>query len=237
MKLNALPLIMFLTLTTITFSQQEVIVIDREEYDQKYSSPKNIKLNENTHVFKFAPLNMIVGEINFGYERQISQKGSLDFEIGPTISKIGFNVNSHLIDQWSQPTAVDETGLGVLLGIGYRFYPLDNTEALNRFYVSPTMKYKVYNHFERDLTNTLGDEKGQNSNLNFTFKFGYQTWLAKSFSMDFYAGLGIGYQQRTDHSIVNEFNGSSWGYKWQQQSSSGARYVFTAGIKIGIGKE
>ena len=218
-------------------AQQEVVIIDKGEI-KNYKKEREIKLNDNIQVYKFAPLNMITGEINFGYERQVSQKGSLDFEIGPTISKIGFGVNSHIIDPiGGEPQQNEVGGMGVVLAMGYRFYPLDETEALNRFYVSPVVKYKLLNHKVEDLSGTLNSVSGANSMLNFYFNFGYQVWAAKKFSIDFYGGLGIGYQNVRDYYLTTVYNGIGWEYNWQQTGGSGARYVFNTGIKVGIGAE
>lgn len=235
-----MKLLSFLICTSFSigaFSQQEVVIIDKGEV-RNYKKERQIKLNDNIQVFKFAPLNMIAGEINFGYERQISQKGSLDFEIGPTISKIGFGVNNHLIDPiGGEPQQNEVSGMGFVFSMGYRFYPLDETEALNRFYVSPVLKYKLLNHQVEDLSGTLNNVNGSNSMFNFYFNFGYQVWAAKKFSIDFYGGLGIGYQNVRDYYMTTVYNGMDWEYSWQEEGGKGARYVFNTGIKVGIGAE
>lgn len=225
------------SLSCISFGQQEVIIIDKGDM-KDYKREKEIKFNDNIQAFKFAPLNLMVGEINFGYERQVSLKGSLDFEIGPTISKIGFGIDSHTIDPiGGTPQQNEVGGLGFLLGAGYRFYPLDETEALNRFYVSPVVKYKLMNHYVEDLSGTLDEIRGSNSLMSFSFNFGYQVWVAKKFALDFYGGLGIGYQRLSDYYVATEFDGTDWVYKWQEQGGRGSRYVFNMGLKVGIGAE
>lgn len=225
-------------LSLTSFAQQEVIIIDKgdlKDFDKRKT--KEIRYNDNIEVFKFAPLNMLVGEINFGYERQVSQKGSIDIEVGPTISKISLGIDNHYIDPNMGPTADDNSGLGFFTTFGYRFYPLDETEALNRFYVSPVLKFKLLNHTVEDLSGTLQNAKGSNTQLNFYFNFGYQLWAAKSFSVDFYGGVGIGYQQLVDHRIEYQYVNNDWNYYWFKTSSSGARYVANVGIKFGIGQE
>jgi hypothetical protein len=236
-RANGLLLLASIFISTLTFAQEDVIIIDKGKL-KSYKSEREIKLNDNIQVFKFAPLNMLGGEINFGYERQVSKKGSIDIEIGPTISKIGLGVNSHFVDPWSTtPTSIENSGMGFLTTFGYRFYPLDETEALNRFYVSPVLKYKLLNHTVEDLSGTLQDANGSNSQFNFYFNFGYQLWAAKYFAIDFYGGIGIGYQNIRDYYIASEFVNNDWNYYWQSDIAKGARYVFNAGIKVGIGKE
>ena len=38
----------------------------------------------NEYVMKFSPLQMIVGEINLGFEKRVDEMSSLEFELGPT---------------------------------------------------------------------------------------------------------------------------------------------------------
>lgn len=213
---------------------QEVIIIDKGD---KVKTKKEIKLNDNIQVIKFAPLNLMIGEINFGYERQTSLKGSVDFEIGPTISKVGFGLDNHYIDPWGAPTEVENSGLGFFLSAGYRFYPLDETEALNRFYVSPVLKYKLLNYSISDISENLANTHASETRLNFYFNFGYQVWVAKSFSMDMYCGFGIGYLDVRDYNAIYEYVDNDYQYRWDENFSSGAVYVGNIGLKIGIGKE
>lgn len=238
MKLSkGLLVIASIAVSLTSFSQEDIIIIDKGRV-KDYKKDREIKLNDNTQVFKFAPLNMLGGEINFGYEKQVGIKSSIDLELGPTISKIGLGVSSHYIDPYQQgPSQVDNSGMGFFTTFGYRFYPLDETEALNRFYVSPVVKYKLLNHTVEDLSGTLDDAKGFDSQFNFYFNFGYQLWAAKYFAIDFYGGLGIGYQNKRDYFINSEFVDNDWNYFWQNETAKGARYVFNAGLKVGIGKE
>ena len=232
---NALLFTGLILFSANSYAQEEVIIIDKSQL-KDYKKDKEIKLNDNTQVFKFAPLYMLVGEINFGYERQLNQKGSIEFELGPTISKIGFGVNSHFASPY-EPSIVENGGIGFLASVAYRFYPLDETEALNRFYISPVLKYKLLNHTVEDMSNFLEDARGSDTQFNFYFNFGYQLWAAKSFSIDFYSGIGIGYQLKIDQSMNYEYVDDDWNYYWEKQEAKGTRYVFNAGIKLGIGKQ
>lgn len=230
-----------LILSTLLFgsvyasAQTEVIIIDKGEYKQR--KEKEIKLNDNTQVFKFSPLAMLVGEINFSYEKQTSQKGSVEFSLGPTLSKVGFGVNTHIFDGF-QPSVTENTGLGFFTSLGYRFYPLDQTEALNRLYFSPIVKYKLLNYSYHDNSGSLDDIKASDSRIDFYFNMGYQLWAAKSFSIDFFGGIGLGYRTTEEYRTDSYYDtNGEWQYKWVKYSGSGARYLATMGFKIGIGQE
>ncbi len=224
-----------LLITSSIFAQDEIIVIDRSK--TRVRTQREIKKNENIQVVKFAPLSLFDGEILFGYERQLTAKGSFDVELGPTISKISFGIPGHIGNSF-EPSVGETSGMGVVLGAAYRYYPLDETEALNRFYVSPEFRYKMYTHSVQDYSGFVeGVQRGNETMANFFFNFGYQSWLSETFSLDFYFGMGIGNYSSRDYYAENFFNGSNWEYRWREENRSGARYVLNAGIKVGIGSK
>ena len=214
--------------------EEQIIIIDKG--DLKKRSNREPKINENDRVVKFSPLNMLVGEIGLGYEHKNSAKSSLDFEAGFTISELGIGTNQHLFF-WGGNNVERSSGAGVFARVGYRYYPLDNTEALNRFYISPILKYKLRT-YSFSSANILADTKnGSETQLNFLFDFGYQVWLAKSFSLDFYMGMGIGYRQYKSYWVNDIFENNEWTTEWVQDTDSYPRYVFDIGMKIGIGSK
>lgn len=223
-------------LSFASIAQEEVIIIDRSKLN--YTKPKKeVRFNENIQVIKFAPLNMLGGEILFGYERQLNAKGSFDVELGPTISKIGFGITTHYGGGF-EPQIDELSGMGVVFGVSYRYYPLDETEALNRFYVAPQFRYKLLNHKVQDFSEFVpGIQKGNQTNANFLFNFGYQAWLSETFAMDMYIGLGIGMRTETDWYSEQYYEDNTWKYRWVETYGSGARYLLNAGIKVGIGSK
>ena len=62
-------------------------------------------------------------------------------------------------------------------------------------------------------------------------------WLAKSFSLDFFAGFGIGLHQLKRFNATQVYDGvtDTWKSEWEETSNSWAQYVGNIGIKIGIG--
>jgi hypothetical protein len=223
-------------IVTSGIAQKEIVVIEQSNRSRREKKP--IRLNDNTSVIKFTPTQMLVGEINFSFEKQLSKQTSFEIGAGPTISNIAFgNVNSHIIDPWGGGYAYQTSGLGFFTEVGYRYYPLDETEALNRFYLSPVLKFKLSNFGLNDASGVLSPTKGSDMRMNFAFNVGYQLWLSKSFAMDFFTGLGIGYQQREMYQPEQVFVDPNWTSQWVDRSSSGARYVFNFGVKVGIGQK
>ncbi|MFT5859037.1 MAG: hypothetical protein ACI865_001133 [Flavobacteriaceae bacterium] len=231
-------LILFLFTLGFTFSgiaQRDIVIIDKGNGSERAIFKKEPKLNENTRVVKFSPLQMIVGEINFSYEVQTSKKGSVEFGAGPTISNIGFGGQSHIIDPWGGQS--ETTSFGLFASAAYRYYPLDGTEALNRFYVSPMLKFRLYNFGLNDLSQNLDPTTGNEQQVNFLLNFGYQAWVSKSFSMDFFVGMGLGMKTVNSAFADAIFDPVTNGYlyEWHESSSTQARYLFTMGMKVGIG--
>ena len=218
------------------FAQEDkYVIIDRSDYDKKRK--KEIVLNDNIQVYKFAPLNMLAGEILFGYERQVSRKASFDVELGPTISKIGYGFEMHGGTSF-EPEIHDVSRMGIVTGVSFRYYPLDETEALNRFYVAPQFRFKLMNHGVVDEGGFLPEmQRGNQVNSNFYFNFGYQMWISKTFSLDMYVGSGIGMRTERDYYAESVFVNNNWEYQWVELNGSGARYLFQLGLKIGIGAE
>lgn len=217
-----------------TQAQEEIIIIDKANY--KESKQKEIRLNDNIQVIKFSPLAMLVGEINFAYERQVSQKGSIEIGLGPTISKIGLGFNTHFISNVGNYSV--NPGMGFFTSFGYRFYPLDETEALNRFYVSPVVRFKLLNYSYTDHDGLLGSQKASDTRVDFLFNCGYQMWASKKFSVDFFGGIGIGQRNEVEYFMDSQYTPQgTWEYMWVKNSNSGARYVATCGILLGIGSE
>jgi hypothetical protein len=137
-----------------------------------------------------------------------------------------------------EPAVGETSGMGIVLGAAYRYYPLDETEALNRFYFSPQFRYKLYTHSVQDYSNFVdGVQRGNETMANFFFNFGYQTWLSETASLDFYFGMGIGNYTSRDYRLESFYNGTDWEYEWREETLSGARYVLNAGIKVGIGSK
>jgi hypothetical protein len=233
----------FITLTLNSYAQNDktIVIVDKNDTkkQKEYTYP-NRALIENTSVLKFSPLQLSVGEINFGWERKIDNIKSIELEFGPTLSKIGFTVNNNnnLYSYDSIPSPKESSKLGFFGSVGMRFYPLEKGLVLNNFYVSPVLKYRVKNICYSDASSILPDRTGSEIDFNFSFNFGYQKWLTQNFSLDFFGGMGLA--QESYRKFKTEYTGqpdpnTGYYYNWKLNSYSGVRFLLTAGIKVGIG--
>lgn len=215
---------------------RQIVIIERNQNTKKKTVNDNMprRLVDHDQVFKFDPFRMVIGEVNFAYERVIGEQSSLEVELGPTVSNLGrfrFGVGN----SGSQYRINSE--MGVFVSGAYRFYPLDGRPALNQLYISPKFKYRRYNESMEGMSpSTLGAIKGHSDESIFTFNFGYQQWLADRFSFDYYFGIGLGSYRSSSYTAMSQYVGSEWQEVWVPQNERYTRFVATIGVKVGIGK-
>jgi hypothetical protein len=224
-------------LQLIAQEDRQVIIVDRNsERSSERNRPKENRmprrLVEHMNVFKFDPIRMAIGEINFAYERVLDDPMSLEIELGPTVSNLGRN--RFFVDQ---SMTTKNSSMGVFTSVALKFYPLDGRPALNQLYISPKFKYRRYNEMiEGNSSSALPSIKGFTNEAIFTFNFGYQQWLANNFSFDYYFGIGIGSYASTTYQASSEFVNNEWQETWLKQNENYSRFVATIGMKVGIGK-
>lgn len=228
---------MLLLSSMYSYAQQEIVVIDRSRTKKTVNDNMPRRMVEHKQVFKFDPLRMSIGEINFAYERALNEYSSVEVELGPTISNLGRNRFTNFIGTGSSRQI---SQMGIFASAAFRFYPLDDRLVFNQLYISPKVKFRQYNEateYISDQTGTSGTRDGSSSETIFTFNFGYQQWLADRFSFDYYFGVGIGGYRSTSYSAFEEYNGNTNSYSivWQENKENFARFVATVGIKVGIG--
>jgi len=213
--------------TSFAFAQSD------EGVDDEISVKRKPRLNENTMVFKFSPFQMIVGELNFGFEAQTSKKTSVEIELGPTLSQVGF---AGIKFEDSGENVSERSDVGFFGSFGFRYYPLDKTEALNRIYVSPILKFRLYNSKLHELSGNLSDIRATNIQAKFLFNFGYELWASRSFAFDFFVGAGFGYRQITSYRTIVVYENFENTYVWDRTISDSPQVIMNLGVKIGLGK-
>lgn len=201
-------------------------------------SSRSFENVENTYAFKFDPLKMFIGELSFSLEAKIADKSTIEVELGPTISNLknGINLNSHVYDSYG--SNVDGSLMGGFGSIAYRFYPLENATAFNRFYVSPKLKFRNYNYnYADNVYMTLPDQQGKSSEFIFSFNLGTQIWYSSNFAIDYYCGLGMGSVNSTRYNVISTYDGNTGIYtsSWDKTTEKYARVVGVIGLKITVG--
>lgn len=190
-------------------------------------------------VVKFSPSKMMRGEIQFSYERKIAEQASLEFAFGPAISNVSPINFDHLFGNGSN--ASENSLMGFAVSIAPRYYPLEDKDALEGFYVSPIIGFTQlnYNFSAANIGGpvALADQCGHSNQTSFAFVFGSQKWLSKSFSLDMFVGSGI--KQISEQNYIIDYG--TWtgptqpAPKWVELNSTNVQWFITGGIKVGIG--
>ncbi len=202
----------------------QYIIVDKDVKKQKEH-----RVVDNSFVIKFTPTQLLAGEINFGAEFKTGERSSVEVEAGPTITQIGAGrFTTGYQDYFG---AYPSSGVGVFTSAAFRYYPADLYPSLNRFYISPKVRYRCYNTMY-NFSGDTGTKRGAENQVGFIFNAGLQTWLSDQFAIDYFVGLGIGYSVSTsyqpnygpmDSQVINK-------YVYRQTN-----YIFNIGVKVGIG--
>ena len=213
-----LGITVFLLSVSITFSQEE-------------GRPRQI---ENKWAVKITPTQMIMGELNLGIEFKVSPKTSIEIQLGPTISEVGFG--GRIWENMDQTSSISrESSIGYFGALGFRYYPLEKTQAMTRLYIEPQLKYRVYNSSLSEETGLWGEQTSSITQYKFIFNTGYQLWATKSFGFDFYLGAGLGYRTVTDYSPEISYGANGYEYMWEENTYSKPQLLLNFGVKVAIG--
>jgi len=158
------------------------------------------KFYQPQDAIKYDVLKVLAGDLTLAYERQVGEKSSIEFEIGPTISRFALNRMNYLgrvaqIPDYNPNDASSrQSDFGILASVAYRIYLLNNYPAMNGLYVAPKLKFKNYN----DMGN-FGDHVGVSTDdfrntLNqffVVFDFGMVHWFSPHFGLEYYTTFGL----------------------------------------------
>jgi hypothetical protein len=218
--------------------EEKYIVLDKKTISKIRrepirKEPKKKILVENDFVVKFDPTRMLIGDLGFSLERATGLYSSIEFELGPTFSNLYSGNHYYTLGNFSSYDEVSD--IGVFGSAAFRFYPMNG--AFNGFYVSPKLKYRALNTQFVDHSGSLPDQKGSSNQCSFVFHAGYQLWFTEQFSIDFYAGIGLGYKQVNEvqaNYIYNEIT-QNYDYSWAKNKYNTTNVVCNLGVKVGIG--
>ncbi|AEA42207.1 hypothetical protein [Fluviicola taffensis] len=198
-------------------------------------------------VLKFAPTQIVAGELNFSYEQRIARIISLELEVGPTISQFGLNFGNQKLWRGSDglgiwnfdPISYDaSSAIGFHVSLAPRFYPASDDNLLKGLYLSPVFKFRQYNYNIEDNQGLLDDETSRINQGIFRFNFGLQFWpKGGKFSIDMFFGIGLSTFNLKDHQAIGEYDPVTMDYttKWVETTDKGVRFNAATGIKFGFG--
>ncbi|MDX1446011.1 DUF3575 domain-containing protein [Lishizhenia sp.] len=234
MKKKALILLGGLIISAVSaYAQTEkVYVVNKKSRFFKTPPSERIEV-EHMNVIKFDLLNQLNGEMRFSYEHVIGDKSSFEITAGPNVSNIWSG-------RFSSQYGGEVGKLGVSAELGFRYYPLRDLSALNQFYIMPAVGVKHFNteyhapQFEGQITPDpfLGNE----TRMYYTFNVGYQHWVSKTLSIDYFIGMGLAQINENSAYSTYFYDGSGQGTsEWVTSSSNFPSMQINAGLRFGIG--
>lgn len=236
MKYTLACMIGLFGLTTFAQDNEQVIIVKREP-NTRYSKPRKQELDINNYnAFKFDPLRMAIGEINFSWEHRMDDHTTFELEAGPTISNLGSG-RYYVSNNNSSTDYQVHSGMGGLISAAVRYYPLENSRAMNKLYISPRIKYRVYNESYSSGLSGVSDKSAKSGEFIFSFNLGYQQWVSHNFAFDYYIGMGIGSFKGNRYVLEQFYDGNSntWTYGWNEETAQYARVVGVIGLKVTVG--
>lgn len=150
------------------------------------------------NVVKVGLSSVYYGNMSVGYERAISDKSSLNFNIGYWDANTGiFDVNKYYFPN-ADAVVFESFGKGFNTGIDYRFY-IGESQKTFGFYMAPYLRYWNKTVFLSDIIpvsqmnnqRVLFDIEAKASSIGIGFQLGYHWLIYDKISIDWYF-LGIG---------------------------------------------
>ncbi len=239
MKYLLIGTLLFTQLSTALAQDEKVVYVQTGRTSRPSREYKKVDL---FNVYKFDMATMITGQYKFGYERRVTDKSSVEIELGATLSEIGFFGDHNMIYDNYGSGSNTISKFGVVTSLAWRYYPLDEVPALNRFYVSPKISFRNYNvgYELNDIYNTgapADEQKGFRNMTRFMMMMGKQYWLSSTFCLDVYLGLGLGNTSVRSFSVYSQYdyNTNTYTTVKKEYNYNNNSVVFECGLKLGIG--
>lgn len=193
----------------------------------------------NKWAVKLTPTQLIMGELNLSVEFKTSKRTSMDIDFGPTLSQVGFGGMTWEDYDPDQPSTTydlyKDGSVGYFGALGFRYYPLTKTQSLNRLYIQPQVKYRVYRTIVGEESGLWNEVISTNTQYKFLFNLGYVLWASQNFGFEFYTGAGLGYREVQKYQPYTVTNGSDISYEWWQGVDREPQILLNFGIKVLIG--
>lgn len=196
------------------------------------------KDNHSKFAIKFAPSQLVMGELHFAYEQRILPQSSIEVSLGPTVSEIGLTpiILENIAGNANGMTK--ESAMGFFGALAYRYYPISGLATAPRgLYIAPEIKYRLYNTSYVDEFYGMGERTGAATQISFKFFTGFQFWLGSKFSIDVFSAVGIGSTSVRTHFVNGIYDpvSNTTTMAWDSYSKSRVSFTGSMGFKFGIG--
>ncbi len=190
------------------------------------------------YAVKYAPFQLIAGELHFEFEQAVAPQISVFANAGPTISEVG--LGKLLLDGIHKPNFSRESDIGAFVGIGFRYYILSNyAMAPKGLYIGPEIKYRYYKSSpstdQSQMQLNINDLYYNAKQLSFRFQIGNQFLIGGRFALDMYVNLGLGKTTINSSEVNTYYDGGNYNYGIGDVTRNRVSIVGTTGVKFGFG--
>jgi hypothetical protein len=191
---------------------------------------QDIDARKKTHVIKMEFFSPLTNDLAFGYETMLKVGTNLECKIG--IIGIGFDRNAE-----NSSGVFFKAGPKFLKGSDYVTNGLKYAHPMKGSYIKPEIifnTYKVNKEVWSYNTSTTSHQDIQYTNLAFDIVFGKQYVLGGIMTLDYYFGLGYGFQNNNADSnipadqvdVAYSYSHVYWGINFP--------LILTGGLTLGV---
>lgn len=189
---------------------------------------------------KIAPLQFVVGEINFAFEHRITKASSIEVSAGPIIHFDWMMTEIFMPNLAGHGFYYGDLNIknGGFVGIEYRYYPFRKFgNAPKGLYVANIFKYRINTIGFRHGKFSLEEKNEHLHQIIGQIHIGHQSWIKKSFTINLFLGISFNYSilQAPMTSKSNSTEAFPQ-YNWSgTKTLNKLTPITTTGVKFGFG--
>lgn len=220
MKNLSLTFLVALFFANLALAQPKVVVFNGSNDTEK-------PVTDYRNLVKISALEIFSGDISFYYERVMSENFSMELGLGFTIDDY---LDGLFDDSFDNNNDDRISRIGVSTAIGFRYYPFLAAEEV---YFAPELKYRYYhNDYNVGTDEEPSILKETKTLVNPRVTVGYVYFFDDKIFVDMFAGIGIGFQNRSDVSSV--FDNINDEFIYSLTETNGPTPRLSLGVKFGF---
>ena len=208
-------------------------------YNLSWAQPKVVVFNGSNktekptidykNLIKLSVLEIFSGDISFYYERILTENFSIEGGLGFTIDDYLDGLFDDSFDNFNTDDN-KVSRIGFSTAIGFRYYPFLAAEEV---YFAPELKYRYYhNDYNVGTEEQPSILKETKTLVNPRVTVGYVYFFDDKIFVDMFAGIGIGFQNRSDISSV--FDNVNDEFIYSLTETNGPTPRLSLGVKFGF---
>ena len=173
----------------IVYANGKTFYIEKNEY----AVTQDVEVRNRKQAIKFEFFSPLTNDLCFGYERQIKVGTNIEVKaavIGPGVSRSDRNADGFFL----------KAGVKFLPGSDFVIKGMEYAHGMRGRYIKPELTFSNYAYNYTVYTGTgnlYNTERVKVSNFAINIVYGKQVILGQRITLDWYVGLGYGWQNTT----------------------------------------